>query len=110
MVKTNQTNYVLVIDFDPSNNYLEDQYLIGWDNDTDWYTEVDGSDLLTPTGRLKKRSGCCIDVDRWISCYVDPDLNWMRKTCEDSKREGYDDCIVCRLEKNTDKELIVVPV
>ena len=110
MAKTNQTNYVIVIDFNPSNNYLEDQYLIGWDNDTDWYTEVDGSDLLTPTGRLKKTNGvCCIDVDRWISCYVDDDLKWMTETCKSSQDEGYD-CIFCRLEKNTDKELIVVPV
>ena len=42
-------------------------------------------------------------------CYVDPDLKWMKKTCESSKDEGYD-CIVCRLEKNTDNEIIVVPV
>ena len=110
MVKTNQTNYVIVIDFDPSDNYLENQLLVGWDNKTDWYTEVDGCDLLTPTGRLKKTDGvCCINVDRWIGCYVDDDLKWMTQTCESSKDEGYD-CILCRLEKNTDNELIVVPV
>ena len=109
MEKTNQTNYVIVIDFDPSYEYLEDQLMVGWDNKYDWYTEVDGCDILTPTGRLKKRSGCCVDVDRWISCYVDPDLKWMTETCESSKDEGYD-CIVCRIEKNTDNELIVVPV
>lgn len=110
MAKTNQTNYVLVIDFDPSYEYLEDQLMVGWDNDNDCYTEVEGFDLLTPTGRLKKTDGvCCIRIDKWIGCYVDDDLNWMKKTCESSKDEGYD-CIVCRIEKNTDKELIVVPV
>jgi hypothetical protein len=109
MTKTNPTNYVLVIDFDSTYDYLEDQLLVGWDNKYDWYTEVDGCDILTSTGRLRKRSGCCVDVDRWISCYVDPDLNWMKKTCKDSQDEGYD-CILCRIEKNTDNELIVVPV
>ncbi len=109
MAKTNQTNYVIVIGFDSSNNYLEDQLLIGWNIRSDWYTKVEGFDLLTPTGRLKKRNGCCINTDSCISCYVDDDLNWMTKVCESSKREGYN-CIVCRLEKNTDNEIIVVPV
>ena len=109
MTKTNPTNYVLVIDFDSTYDYLEDQLLVGWDNKYDWYTEVDGCDLLTSTGRLRKREGCCVNIDRWVGAYVDPDLKWMTGLCESPKDEGYD-CIVCRLEKNIDNELIVVPV
>jgi hypothetical protein len=102
-----KTNYVIVIGFDPSNNYLENQLLVGWDNKSDYYTEVEGSDILTPTGRLKKTNGVgCIKVDRWIGCYVDSDLKWITEFCKSS---GYNNCIVCRLEKNIDNEIIVVP-
>lgn len=109
MTNTTPTNYVVVIEFDPSDTYLENQLIVGWDNEYDWYTEVDGSDLLTPTGRLKKREGCCINIDRWIGGYVDPELEWMTKLCESSKKEGYNGT-VCRLEKDLNNEWIVVPV
>lgn len=110
-VEKKVTNFVVVVDFDSRNNYLEDQYLLGWNNEYDWFDcDTCGGEILTPTGRVKKcKCGLLIDIDRWVAVYVGNE----QKDCQDysdmGNREGYN-CTVCRLEKNSDNDWIVIPV
>ena len=90
---------------------LDELWLLGWDNKYDWYADdIDSQDLLTPTGRLKKTDGvCCIQIDRWVGCYVDDNQKWMAETCQSAIDEGYD-CCLCRLEKDAEGAIRVYKV
>jgi hypothetical protein len=95
------TYFVIVTDFNDS-DLLEDAYLLGCDNKYDWYADdVDGQDLITPTGRLKKSNGVCIEVDRWVGAYVSTDKKWMLETCKDAMDEGYG-CCCCEIVNTVD--------
>ena len=56
------TNFVIVTDFNPKDNLLENQTLLGWDNDTDWFDHyTDGYEIITPKNNIKKNSFLCSD-------------------------------------------------
>ncbi len=104
-VKKN-TNYVVVVDY-VDGQTLEDCWLLGWNNKYDWYdTDTCGSEILTPTGKVKKNSGITIDIDRWVSVYVSETEDWCRECSDDGNYEGYD-CTVCKLEKKDNKWLLI---
>lgn len=111
MEKTYPTNFVIVVDFNPSNNFLEDQYLLGWSNLYDWYdSNTTGDEIITPKGNIKKcKYGLLINIDRWISVYAGTEIKDCIDYCEGANKEGIK-CTVCKLEKNSDEEWIVVPV
>lgn len=100
--------YVVVLDFEEG-ICLEDACILGWDNQIDWYTEVDGGDIMTDDGKVKpvpNRYGT-IDVSRLISAYVDASADGLTAVVDGASLEGYN-CTVCRIETNADDELILV--
>ena len=104
------TNFVIVVDFSESNNYLEDQYLLGWNNNYDWFDcESIGDDLIESDGSVKQNEWGLIDIDRWTSVYVGETQSDVQDHSDSGNREGYN-CTVCRLEKDSEGEWIVVPV
>jgi hypothetical protein len=109
-VEKKVTNFVVVVDFNPDNNYLEDQYLLGWNNKYDWFDcDTCGFEILTPTSRVKKNKFGLIDIDRWVSVYVGEEQKDCRSYSDDGNEEGYN-CTVCRLEIDSSGEWIVIPV
>ena len=111
MEKTYPTNFVIVVDFDPSNTYLSDQFLLGWNNKYDWFDcDTCGDEIITPKNRIKRNKiNLLIDIDRWVSIYVSDDEANLKDYSDDGNKEGYD-CTVCKLEKDSDGEWIVVPI
>ena len=71
--KTKATNYVIVVDYNPNDQYLENQSLLGWDNDTDWFDHyTDGDDIITPSGRIKRNKWGLLQIGEIaasFSCY-----------------------------------------
>ena len=109
-VEKKVTNFVVVVDFDSTNNYLEDQYLLGWNNKYDWFDcDTCGDEILTPTGRVKKNEFGLIDINRWVSVYVGETKTYVQSHSDSGNKEGYN-CTICKLEKDSDGEWIVIPV
>ena len=109
-VEKKVTNFVVVVDFNTNNNYLEDQYLLGWNSKYDWFDcDTCGDEIITPKGRIKKNNGIVIDIDRWVGVYVSETEKWSRECSDNGNKEGYN-CTVCKLEKDSDGEWIVIPV
>ena len=108
--QTKPTNYVIVVDFDSRNNYLEDQYLLGWDSKSDWFDcDTYGDEIITPKGNIKKNNGFCLSIDKWVGVYVSDKQSNVQEYSDSGNDEGYD-CTVCKIEKDSDGEWIVVPV
>ena len=81
---TKNTNYVVVVDFNPFYTLLEDQYLLGWDSKYDWFDcETSGDEIITPKNRIKKNSGVCIYIDRWVGVYVSDTQDWCQECSDD---------------------------
>lgn len=78
---------------------LEEVWLLGWDNRTDWFmTDIDSCDILTDKGNVKKcEYGFMIQVSRHECAYVGHEQNDCQSYCDDAIKEGYD-CCVCRIE------------
>lgn len=85
--------------------YLEQVYLLGWDNKYDWFADdIDACDIITPKGNIKKcKYGLLIDITRNVAAYVGNEQKDCQSYCDDANKEGYD-CCVCRLEKDTEGE------
>ena len=108
--KFKNTNYVIVVDLNNRSNYLYDQFLLGWNNKYDWFDcDTCGDEITTPANRLKRTDYCCIDIDRWVSVYVGETVDEIKSYSDDGNDEGYN-CTVCKLEKNSENEWIVIPV
>ena len=100
-----KTLFVIAVDY-VDGNYLEDSWLLGWDNKYDWFAaDIDGCDIMTPSGRIKKTNWSFIDVDRWISACVGDDEKYCKEYAADARREDYD-CTVCKLVKTSDGWLL----
>ena len=103
------TNFVIVVDFNPNDTYLENQSLLGWDNDTDWFDHyTDGDEIITPKNNIKKNKWGLIHIGS-IGLYVGETQSDVQSYSDDGNKEGYD-CTVCRLEKDSNDDWIVVPV
>lgn len=104
------TNFVIVTDYKYSKtNYLDQQTLLGWDNDTDWFDHyTDGDSIITPKNNIKKNKWGLIEVGS-VCLYVGENQSDVQSYSDSGNREGYD-CTVCRLEKDSEGEWIVVPV
>ena len=107
--QTKPTNYVIVTDYTDRDNYLENQTLLGWDNDTDWFDHyTDGDEIITKTGRIKRNKWGQIHIGS-VVLYVGETQSEVQEYSDSGNDEGYD-CTVCKIEKNSDGEWIVVPV
>ena len=104
------TNFVIVTDYKYSKtNYLDQQTLLGWDNDTDWFDHyTTGDEIITPKNNIKKNKYGLIHIGD-IGLYVGEEPSDVQSYSDDGNREGYD-CTVCRLERDSEGEWIVVPV
>jgi hypothetical protein len=103
------TNFVIVVDFDPKNTYLDSQSLLGWDNDTDWFDHyTDGDEIITPKNNIKKNKWSLIQIGS-VGLYVGEKQSNVQSYSDSGNREGYD-CTVCKLEKDSNDEWRVVPV
>ena len=109
-----ETKYVIVVDFNEDNNYLDDQYLLGWNSNYDWFdTETVGDEIINTDGTIKQNEYGLIEIDRWTSVYVGSERSLSLSTLKDHCKGGNEEdinCTVCKIEKNTDGEWIVVPV
>ena len=107
----NKTNFVISTNAADTKDgmYLEQLWLLGWDNDTDWFTDIDAQDIMTPKGNVKKNKWGMIHVNRHDTAYVGFEQNDAQKACEEAIDEGYD-CCICRLEKNADGDVVVFKV
>jgi hypothetical protein len=111
-IMSRKTNYVIVVDFDEDNNYLEDQYLLGWNNMYDWFdTDTVGDEIIETDGSIKQNEFGLIEINRWVMIYVSDGqyLDELRDTCKSGNEEDIN-CTVCKIEKDSDGEWIVVPV
>jgi hypothetical protein len=103
------TNFVIVVDFNPKDTYLDNQSLLGWDNDTDWFDHyTDGDEIITPKNNIKKNKWGLIQVGS-VGLYVGEKQSDVQSYSDSGNQEGYD-CTVCKLERDSDDEWIVVPV
>ena len=103
------TNFVIVVDFDPDNVYLENQSLLGWDNDTDWFDPYTyGDEIITPKNNIKRNRRGLIQVGK-VCLYVGEKQSNVKLYSDDGNDEGYN-CTICKLERNSDDDWIVVPV
>ena len=105
-----KTNFVVVTcDFEDGQP-LDELWLLGWDNNTDWFTtDIDAQDIMTKAGNVKKcQYGFMIQTSRHECAYVGHEQNDCQSHCDSAIREGYE-CAVCRLEKK-DGEWVVYKV
>lgn len=105
-------NYVIVVDYDESNNYLDDQCLLGWNSTYDWFdTDIFGDDIINTDGSIMDNEWGLIRIDRWTEVYASngTDLIELRDACKDANEEALN-CTVCRIELNKDGQYIVIPV
>jgi hypothetical protein len=79
--------------------YLDELWLLGWDNNTDWFCNIDSQDIMTPTGRVKKNEFGIIHTSSHEAAYVGFEQKDCQSYCGDAIKEGYD-CCICRLEKD----------
>lgn len=103
MAKSNlkQTNFVISSNAAETEDgmYLDELWLLGWDNNTDWFCDIDSQDIMTPTGRVKKHEFGIIHTSSHEAAYVGFEQKDCQSYCDDAIKEGYD-CCICRLEKD----------
>jgi hypothetical protein len=100
-VEKKVTNYVVVVDYEEGQT-LSDCWLLGWNNNYDWFDcDTCGDDIITPSGQIKKNEYGLIEIDRWTSVYVGTEIKDCKEYSDSGNKEGYD-CTVCRLEKTED--------
>ncbi len=90
--------------------YLDELWLLGWDNNTDWFCDIDSQDIMTPKGNVKKcQYGSMIHTSRHETAYVGSELEDVEDACKQAIDEGYN-CCICRLEKDPDNNIRIVRV
>lgn len=99
MLKT--TNYVISTNAAETEDgmYLDELWLLGWDNNTDWFTDIDSQDILTEKGNVRKNEYGLIHTSRHEAAYVGNEVDEVKRYCESAIKEGYN-CCICRLEKD----------
>jgi hypothetical protein len=104
-----KTNYIVAAHYN-GENYLEDCCLLGWNSREDWIdTDYYGDDITTPAGNIKKNKYGLIKVSTHTSVYVGETYDNCKTYCDMGNREGLD-CRVCKIERDSNNNLIVIPV
>lgn len=99
--------YVAVYDYRGDYAYLEDEYILGWSNRSDWYTDICGDEILTPSGNLKKSTTDFIQVGRGDGALVSRDFTYVKEYAAGAIEEG-DNLTVCELKKDDEDTWILV--
>ena len=104
------TNFVIVVDYDEDNNLLEDQCLLGWNDNYDWFDcDTVGDEIILPDNTIKDNKFGLIEIDRWTMIYVGETVNECNDTCKSANEEGFE-CTVCQLVLDNEGQWTVVPV
>ena len=93
--------YIAVMDYD-GETYLNNVFVLCWDNDEDWFGYETGDELLTKNNNLKRHPDGLVCV-RNSGIYIDEDPNVIEEYAEDVREEGYD-FVTCELFQDTDGE------
>jgi hypothetical protein len=104
-----KTNYVVVAYYD-NEEYLDDCCLLGWNGREDWFdTDYYGYEITTPKNNIKKNDCGLIWMNTHTSVYVGETYENCKDYCDMGNREDLE-CVVCKLEKDTDGKWKVIPV
>ena len=103
-----KTNYVVVAYYD-GEHYLDECCLLGWNGREDYYcTDFYGDDIITPKGNVKKNDRGLIWTSTHTSVYVGETLEYCEDHAKWGNLEGLE-CRVCKIEKDSNGDLIVIP-
>lgn len=102
------TNYVISTNAEETEDGmpLDHLWLLGWDSDEDWYADIDSQDIITADGDVKTNDRGMIEISNTETVYAESTPDDLISTCELARKEGYD-CCVCKLEKDTDGNIVV---
>jgi hypothetical protein len=89
--------------------YLDELWILGWDNNTDWFCDIDSQDIMTPLGNVKKHQFGMIHTSSHETAYVGTDIEDVEDYCKSAIKEGYN-CCICRLEKDQDNNIRIFKV
>ena len=111
MTELKKTNFVISTSATETEDgmYLEELWLLGWDNNTDWFTDIDSQDIMTAKGNVKKNKWGLIETSRHEAAYVGTELKEVESHCKSAIDEGYD-CCICRLDKDAAGDVVVYKV
>jgi hypothetical protein len=105
-----KTNFVIVVDYSEDNNYLDDNYILGWNNNYDYFdTETTGDSIIDTDGSIMDSEWGLIHIDRWTAVYVSETADYWKDHCTDANNDGIN-CTICRIELDNEGQWIVVPV
>ena len=96
-----EKTYVAVMDYD-GETYLDNVFVLGWDNDTDWFDYDTGDELLTKNNNLKRHPHGLVHVGE-VGLYIEENQKNIEDYAESARREGYD-FTTCELFKDNDGE------
>ena len=92
--KLHPTNFVIVTDFNPKDNLLENQTLLGWDNGTDWFDHyTDGYEIITHKNTIKKNKQGLIQIGS-VCLYVGEKQSDIQSYSDNCNEEGCN-CTIC---------------
>lgn len=85
---------------------LDNLWLLGWDSDEDWYTDIDSKEIITADGDIKTNDYGMIEVSSNETVYAESTPDDLISTCELARKDGYD-CCVCKLERDANDNIVV---
>lgn len=104
-----KTNYVIAMDY-AGEHYLEELYLLGWNNREDWYdTLVDSYDIIGDDDTVLPNNDGLLFVDKDTAAYVGETYEQLVDYCNDAIKEGYD-CTILEIKYNDAGVPVVFPV
>lgn len=104
-----KTNYAIAMDY-AGEQYLEELYLLGWDNRDDWYdTLVDAYDIIGDDDTVLPNDHGLLFVDKDTAAYVGETYEHLISYRDDAIREGYD-CTIVEIKYNDAGIPVVFPV
>jgi len=96
-----EKTYVAVMNYE-GEDYLEDVFVLGWDNDSDWFDSTYGDELLTNNNNLKRHPNGLVHVGE-TGLYIEENKDHIEDYAKSARREGYD-CVTCELFKDDNGE------
>ena len=96
-----EKTYVAVEDYE-GEDYLDNVFVLGWNNYEDWFDYEAGDELLTKNNNLKKHSNGLVFIGK-VGIYIEENKNHIEDYAESARREGYN-FTTCELFKDDNGE------
>lgn len=96
-----EKTYVAVMDYE-GEDYLDNVFVLGWNNDEDWFGYENGDDLLTKNNNLKRHSNGLVFVGE-TGLYIEENQDHIEDYAKSARDEGYD-CVTCEIFKDDEGE------